>query len=321
MAEQADRTQAHHRLGAHHRRGPACGLRPAVYLASAEHVSETVRTRRPWRWLPPAFVSQPLRLLDPAGDRLTLPWPDLLIEGGRRSAPVALAVRRASDGRTLAVHIQIRGPPCAFDLVVALSHDPAGGANVLKTLTALHDVTPQRLMQAGAPGDRTGGDRPTDGRRRGGGSAARLLRLADAPLGHGAEPPSPGWRRPGHCPAGAPAAGDLFVNNSPATNASLSGTGGAKIPTSVSPRGPADFVTSDSVRRPPRWRPTPVEIFDLACAATSPSTLRRCSDAGARFEGDPEPPDPAGPTDANATAWPRPSHPRQARMGSSGKAS
>lgn len=80
------------------------------------------------------------------------PWPDIVVSCGRRAAGRALAVRRASQGRTLAVHIQDpRLRAAAFDLVIAMAHDaiPAGG-NVIKVATALHDVTPKRLADAGA---------------------------------------------------------------------------------------------------------------------------------------------------------------------------
>jgi hypothetical protein len=36
-----------------------------------------------------------------------------------------------------------------FDLVVAMEHDDVGGPKVLKVLTTLHDMTPERLAEAG----------------------------------------------------------------------------------------------------------------------------------------------------------------------------
>src|SRR5262249_13651911 len=62
---------------------------------------------------------------------------------------VSIAIRRASQGRTLTVHVQ--DPlvaPSAFDLVVAMAHDGLTGPNVLSVPTALHDVTPERLAGA-----------------------------------------------------------------------------------------------------------------------------------------------------------------------------
>ena len=81
---------------------------------------------------------------------LIAPWPDLLVSCGRRSAGYAIAVRRASGGRTLIVHVQDpRWRADAFDLIVAMQHDsirPA--ANVIKVATAVHDLTPEALAEA-----------------------------------------------------------------------------------------------------------------------------------------------------------------------------
>jgi uncharacterized protein len=78
------------------------------------------------------------------------PWPDILISCGRRSAPYAVAVKRASGGRVLAVHVQdpraFRGE---FDLIIAMDHDRiATGQGVIKVATALHDITPAALALA-----------------------------------------------------------------------------------------------------------------------------------------------------------------------------
>jgi mitochondrial fission protein ELM1 len=87
----------------------------------------------------------------PAADRLAAPWPDVLVTCGRRSVNRAIAIRRASGGRTLAVHVQDpRGRAAAFDLVIAMDHDRiAAGGNVMKVSTALHDLTPDNLAEAG----------------------------------------------------------------------------------------------------------------------------------------------------------------------------
>ena len=78
------------------------------------------------------------------------PWPDLLVTCGRRSAALSIALRKASCGGIVTVHVQDpRTTPTAFDLVVAMDHDriPAG-VNVLKVATALHDLTPENLAKA-----------------------------------------------------------------------------------------------------------------------------------------------------------------------------
>jgi mitochondrial fission protein ELM1 len=80
-------------------------------------------------------------------DDVAAPWPDVLVTCGRRSVPYAVAIRRASLGRTVAVHVQDpRAHHDRFDLVVAMAHDrlPAG-PRVMKISTALHDVTAASL--------------------------------------------------------------------------------------------------------------------------------------------------------------------------------
>ena len=81
---------------------------------------------------------------------LAPPWPELVIACGQRSAPAALAVKRWSAGRTLAVYVQNPGFGAdRFDLIVAMEHDRLSGPNVLTVGTALHRVTPERLAAAG----------------------------------------------------------------------------------------------------------------------------------------------------------------------------
>ena len=89
---------------------------------------------------------------DLAAEGLIAPWPDLLISCGRRSAQRAIAVRKASGGLTLAVHVQDpRVDPAAFDLIIAMEHDRiAARPGVIKVATALHDLTEANLAQAAA---------------------------------------------------------------------------------------------------------------------------------------------------------------------------
>ena len=104
-----------------------------------------VALRNPWRELSPwfrfglkhAFVRRPL----------VPPWPDLVIATGRQSVPASLYVRSKSP-RTRRVQIQNPGiSPRNFDLVIAPMHDALRGANVIKTIGALHRVTPERLSK------------------------------------------------------------------------------------------------------------------------------------------------------------------------------
>ena len=104
--------------------------------------------RAPWRHLTPMLWLQPLLALDPAGDRLTPPWPAVLIACGRLATAPALAAKRASGGRIF--WVQVQDPRFArrdIDLMVVPEHDPARGANVLRTLGAVHRVTPALLAE------------------------------------------------------------------------------------------------------------------------------------------------------------------------------
>ena len=108
-----------------------------------------VELRAPWRYLPGAMTPVPLMGLSKSSDRPAPPWPDLLVSCGRRTTALAMAIRRASRGRTLVVHVQNPLTSVAgFDLVVAMDHDGISGPNVLNVPTALHDVTPARLAAA-----------------------------------------------------------------------------------------------------------------------------------------------------------------------------
>jgi mitochondrial fission protein ELM1 len=111
-------------------RSQARGLAQAV---ADEVVELTVEKVWPWPSPPPAP-----------------PWPDIMISCGRRSVRWALAAKRASQGRIVAVHVQDpRRASSAFDFVVAMEHDDIRpGANVIKVATALHDLTSGGLEAA-----------------------------------------------------------------------------------------------------------------------------------------------------------------------------
>jgi mitochondrial fission protein ELM1 len=111
---------------------------------------EAKRVRRPsapTSYLPPRLWPDPLAT---TCGSLVPPWPDLIVSSGRGSVAAALAVRKASEGRTFAVHIQnpYTRPSC-FDLVVVPFHDSLRGENILVARTALHRITSTRLLEAG----------------------------------------------------------------------------------------------------------------------------------------------------------------------------
>jgi mitochondrial fission protein ELM1 len=128
-------------------RTQARGLAQAVIPGAIE---KTVDVRAPWSLAPTALWPLTLKGLDPSQDRLEPPWPDVVVSCGRKAAKAAIAVKRASGGKTLAVHIQNPlAPLSAFDLVIPMRHDPvAEGPNVVPIDLALHDVTPEVLARA-----------------------------------------------------------------------------------------------------------------------------------------------------------------------------
>jgi mitochondrial fission protein ELM1 len=128
-------------------RTQARGLAEAVIPGAVE---KTVDVRAPWSLAPPALWPLTLMGLDPGKDRLQPPWPDVVVSCGRKAAKAAIAVKRASGGRTLAVHIQDPLAPLGeFDLVIPMRHDlVAEGPNVAPIDLALHDVTPAVLASA-----------------------------------------------------------------------------------------------------------------------------------------------------------------------------
>ena len=118
----------------------ALGLEPTV---------KQIDMPRPWRWLAPRFIQDPLARLGPGGDGLAPPWPDVLIGSGRQAIAPSIAIRTASGGGTFT--IQVQNPvvdPARFDVVVAPRHDGLKGANVVTTTGSLNRITPERLATA-----------------------------------------------------------------------------------------------------------------------------------------------------------------------------
>jgi mitochondrial fission protein ELM1 len=127
-------------------------LNQCIGVAEALDLSYSVKkikTRLPWRLLPPQFWLCPLSSLDKDADGLSAPWPDLIIAGGRGTVAPTAHIRRQSLGKTKV--IQILDPKVStlqFDCVIAPYHDHVRGSNVVEVLGALHRVTPQMIEQA-----------------------------------------------------------------------------------------------------------------------------------------------------------------------------
>ena len=79
------------------------------------------------------------------------PWPDLVIAAGRRTAPVARAIKKASAGTARLVQLMFPGNVGAdeFDLIAAPSHDNLPlRRNLYRTIGAPHWITQARLDDA-----------------------------------------------------------------------------------------------------------------------------------------------------------------------------
>jgi mitochondrial fission protein ELM1 len=109
-------------------------------------IEKALTIRRPWAWLPPQLWGAPFAAVSDAGRPLAPPWPDLVIACGRNAAMPALAIRRASGGRTVAVQVQDpRVGRDEFDLMIVPEHDRLRRTNVMTTKGALHRVTADKL--------------------------------------------------------------------------------------------------------------------------------------------------------------------------------
>ena len=111
------------------------GLAQALGL---EVVQKRIQPVAPWKHLLPQLWLAPLRFLGPGSDAIEPPWPDVVIGTGRLTVAVALAIKRASGGRTF--NIRIQDPHTAydeFDVIVTPQHDRCNHPNVIPTLIKL----------------------------------------------------------------------------------------------------------------------------------------------------------------------------------------
>jgi mitochondrial fission protein ELM1 len=83
---------------------------------------------------------------------LAPPWPDLVIAGSRRSAPVARWIKKQSGGRTRLVHLMhTQSPPHHFDLVITTpQYRLPALPNVLHNTGPLNPLPADRLAAAAA---------------------------------------------------------------------------------------------------------------------------------------------------------------------------
>ncbi len=106
-----------------------------------------------WHMLPNWLLGASASTLDRSRSSvLAAPWPDLIIDGGKRSVPIARWLRTQSGDRARWVHV---GRPWArialFDLLAAApQYRLPPRPNLLQLAAPLHRVTPDRLAEAAA---------------------------------------------------------------------------------------------------------------------------------------------------------------------------
>ncbi len=121
----------------------ALGLRPRIMSVRAPFL---------WGWMPVTIWPAPIFFARLVGAPLKPPWPDFLITCGRRSAALAIAIRKKSRKSgamgTFAIHIlnpQVEAN--GLDVVVTPAHDLANlrqhrldGPNIIPTMGSLHPL-------------------------------------------------------------------------------------------------------------------------------------------------------------------------------------
>src|SRR5262245_13142490 len=110
---------------------------------------------------------------------LRAPYPDLVIAGSRRSAPVARWIKKQSGGRTRLVHLMhAQAPLAGFDLIITTpQYRLPARHNVLHNVGPLNHLDPARLAAGAATGARRFAHlpRPFTGLLVGGNSSSYLL--------------------------------------------------------------------------------------------------------------------------------------------------
>ncbi|MEC9077739.1 MAG: mitochondrial fission ELM1 family protein [Pseudomonadota bacterium] len=105
--------------------------------------------RFPWSKLPPSFWLAPFFGVNTESVGLCPPWPSILIATGRQTVALALAIKRASGGKTKLIQIQNpRFGISKFDAIVAPKHDNLRGENVISTIGSVHGISQVKIRLA-----------------------------------------------------------------------------------------------------------------------------------------------------------------------------
>lgn len=129
-------------------RSQCLGVADALGLPyKVKTLSYNILARLPNAILGAGFMS----LVPDARDGMKAPWPDLVIAAGRRTAPIARAIKKVNGRRTRLVQIMDPGAfgAAAFDLIAKPNHDgPDDRANVMRVTGAPHGLTAAKLEAA-----------------------------------------------------------------------------------------------------------------------------------------------------------------------------
>lgn len=133
--------------------GMVAQVKSLALAMGVEADMKTISLKRFWKFLPNICYDSPLKkcVLPYAVsdiEHIPPPYPDIIISCGRKAALVLAAIKR-DEPRVKAICIQ--DPQMSaknFDVVVAMQHDKIKGKNVIKTLFALHSITPEVLSKA-----------------------------------------------------------------------------------------------------------------------------------------------------------------------------
>ena len=104
-----------------------------------------------WACLPNLILGPTRAHLSGDGaSRISAPWPDIVIAAGRRTVPVARAIKYFSRGHAFLVQTMWPGLPTAdLDLIASPFHDRLKErTNLIRTIGAPHNVTQERLNAA-----------------------------------------------------------------------------------------------------------------------------------------------------------------------------
>lgn len=105
-----------------------------------------IRVKFPWTHLPPSLWFNSLNSIDPQGDKLEAPWPDIIIAAGRIAAAPAAAIKKLLGAKVKVIFIQ--NPtisPANFDFVIAPEHDQLSGKNVISITGAVTDLKTEEI--------------------------------------------------------------------------------------------------------------------------------------------------------------------------------